>query len=383
MNKTVLSRLDRSINRVNRFISTSIPFNKTYREYEKVFHSVELVTEKNILEVSRILIRSAVPKFIYKKAKSFDEVKTAIEKIFSDKKILLGEKNITYETVSKISIDLEKIYRKKQKLVFTLLGYPHKTPNPLYTNSTSIDLSEIISLFKLYRLMRVLNEIYPYGVRLLILTENSIFHKMSDIPYEEQLRYFNDLCYWEKLIDEKQFIEVRDIKDYHTDELEQRWRKLEIEIKNKYEVGDPVVKEKVDAVMPTNFMTLNYRQYRPETLIKFFDLEYKNRQIEALRGLYYKRALKESFYYLSYHQARYELGFMDTSFPNAFRLTVAPKVGSFAINMLNEESKILPYYGYVVKNGKRFKIEYLIDVPEKAKSVYWDSNLEYPFYYEV
>lgn len=333
MNTTVLSRLDRSINKVNRFISTSIPFNKTYREYEKVFYPIELVTEKDILETSRILIKFAVPKFIYKKAKSFDKVKAAIEKIFADKRILLGDRKIAHETANKISIDLERIYRKKQKLVFTLLGYPHKMPNPLYTNSTSVDLSEIISLFKLCKLMEMLNGMYPYGVSLLILTENSIFHTMSDISYKEQLQYFSDLSYWEKLIDEKQLIEVRDIKDYHTDELEKKWQQLEVEMKRKYEENDPIVKDKVESVLPSNFMTLNYRKFKQDILIKYFDDNYQNKQIEDLRKIYYERALKESFYYLSYHQARYDLGFMDSVFPNTFRLTVSPKIGAFAINM--------------------------------------------------
>ncbi len=383
MNVTILSKLDVSVNKVNRFISTSVSLKKTYKEYEKVFHSITLVTKKDILDVSRVLSESTFPDLTYRKAKSFDAFVIYLEKIFSHRKILLGDKKITQETIKKIRVNLQKVYEKKQRLVFTLLGYPYKMPNPLYTNSTSVDLAEIISIYKLYRLMSKLNEVYPYGVKLIILTENSIFNTMSDISNEDQIKYFHDLCRWKDHIDDNGFIEIKDIKDYHTVELEKKWRELEKEMKKRYWENDPLIKDKVEAVMPTDFMTLNYRKFKPEFLIRYFNPECKDMHIESLRRKNYERALKESFYYLSYHQARYELGFMDSVFPNTFRLTVAPKVGSFAINMLNEKSKLLPYYGYIVKKGRDFKMEYIVDVPKKAKSIYWEGNLEYPFYYEI
>lgn len=383
MNGTILSKLDVSINKVNRFISTSVSLKKTYKEYEKIFHSITLATKKDILNVSGALSESAFPNLTYKKTKSFDDFVISLEKIFSHRKILLGDKKITQETIKKILVHLQKVYEKRQKLVFTLLGYPYKMPNPLYTNSTSVDLAEIISIYKLHHLISKLNEIYPYGVKLIILTENSIFNTMSDISNENQIKYFHDLCKWKNFIDKSGTIEIRDIKDYHTVELEKKWRELEKEMEKRYWENDPLIKDKVEAVMPTNFMTLNYRKFKPEFLIRYFNPECKDVYIEGLRRKNYGRALKESFYYLSYHQARYELGFMDAVFPNTFRLTVAPKVGSLAINMLNEKSKILPYYGYIVKKGGDFKMEYIVDVPKKAKSIYWEGNLEYPFYYEI
>ncbi len=383
MNGTILSKLDVSVNKVNRFISTNMSPRKQYGEYEKTFHPIEIVNEAKILEVAEILSKDILPNREYKQSTTSKNFIIMLGKIFSDKKIILGDKKISQSTLKQVYNQLDTVYKNKKILTFTLLGYPHKMPNPLYTNSTSVDLSEVISLVKLYNLMKIISKIYPYGVKLIILTENSIFHKMSDISNEEQMKYFNDLCYWEKLIDKNQLLDVVDIKNYHTKELEEKWSTVETELKHKYEKSDPVIKDKVNSVMPTNFMTLNYREYKLDLLIKYFDINYQNKEVEKLRVINYERALKESFYYLSYHQARYELGFMDAVFPNTFRLTVAPKVGSFAINMLNNKSKILPYYGYIVKKGRDFKMEYIVDVPKKAKSIYWEENLEHPFYYEI
>lgn len=381
MSKTILSKLNRGVNGVNRFISTNMPFSQDLNNYSS--HQIQFTDDQSIVTLANNLVNNLFTGFNVKSQSeaNFDTFYNEIIKIFTHPEVILGSEEIANATHSEIKKDLESCFNKKEKLVFTLLGYPHKMPNPLYTHSTSADFSEIVSLVKLYKIMELIDSIYPYGVELKILTENSIFYNMSDLSNEEQMKYFIDLIKWEHLIDVKNLMIVQDIRDYHTQELEEEWKKVENEMIANFDKNDQDVIDKVESVMPTNFMTMNYRKIDPEILYKLFDENVNEPQLETIRAKYYNRALKESFYYLAYHQARYRLNFMEKQFPNSFRFTVAPKVGSFGINVLNKKSTILPYYGYLVVDSLDFKIYYYIDLPEDATAVYLAENLEYPFYY--
>jgi len=381
MPKTILSRLNPSVNGVNRFISTNIPLDRGYSEYNNIHQKISFVSEQEVLNLARGLVSNSVNISSPKRAKNADGIIDSLSQFFIEKEIILGDSSIVAQTFEKVADTIKDLYRNKKKLVFTLLGYPNKMPNPLYTNSTSVDLAEIVSLCKLYYIMEFVDKVYPYGVELLLLTENSIFYTMSDLSFQEQEQYLNNLCFWEEKIDAKKLITVKDIQEFHTDQLTQEWKKLTSEFEKLYNTGDADVIDKIESVMPSNFATLNYRQYKLEFLLKFFDPNYYDETMEKLRVKYYERSLKESFYYIAYHQARYRLKFMDKQFPNSLRFTVAPKVGSIGINMLNTKSKMLPYYGYIVTDKKDYEVKYITDINPQNTAVYYEKELTYPFYF--
>lgn len=381
MKKPVLERLDASVNGVNRFISSNVKLRASFAEYQGRGPGVRFASAQEVLGTARELVDAIMRTVPQPRSSGAEGFIQGLREIMISDAVLLGAERIATQTIEKTTPLLLTLYREQKPLRFTLLGYPHKMPNPLYSISTGVDLGEIVSLMKLSAIMERIARIYPYGVGVQVLTENTIFYKMSDLSDQEQQRYFLDLCRWAKLVDPGQHLIVEDIVAYHTPELERAWSAVTEELAAKYRAGDPGTVDMVEAVLPTNFMTLNYRAFPREILVRLFDTACTDASIEALREERYQRALTESFTYLAYHQARYRLGFMESAFPNSLRLTVAPKVGSFGVRMLSRSAQLLPYYGYVVKKGNEFDFSYVADIPNSAVAVYQEGHLNYPMYY--
>jgi pyoverdine/dityrosine biosynthesis protein Dit1 len=370
----------------NSLISASKGFLKSFSEYTSLpVNEPGFITESQALVIASGLVDTLFKKLSVTEAKSFEELQVGLEKIFTYEEVLLGSRDITESTLLAIKESLHKVYTEKKPLRFTILGFPHKMPNPLYTTASEPDMGEIIAITKIAKLMDCISELYPYGASVVILAENTVFAPISDVTIEEHTHYLRKIQHYESLIDKSERLEIRDIADFHNEEFNDSWNSIEKEFSERYQGGDKEVIKMVESVMPTNFKTINYRNIRDEILLKFFDPHYREPAIDALRSSKYKRALKESFRYLAYHQARYRADFMNKTFPDTFKLTVSPKVGSFGINMLNSECSILPYYGYIIlRKNSSFSIQYRIDIPSEARALYLNNgNCQSPFCYQI
>jgi pyoverdine/dityrosine biosynthesis protein Dit1 len=388
MTSAVLTKLNPAVNGVNRFISSSAAPRKPWRWYQenpkRGSREVTVIDEAALIGRVRELaasLNNSLP--TQSTVSNFDGFLAALRALFSAPELLLGDVANVQATLERQRPLLEKLYRAGAPLTFTLLGYPNKMPNPLYTRSTGADLGEMISLMKLSEIATRIKGFYAPGARIRVLTENTIFFGMSGLSEHEQHHYFLDIARWSTLLSISDRVLVEDVVAHHTSELEQRWSAITEELREKYRRGDSETTEMVQAVLPTNFMTLNFRGYPEEVLVRLFDPTVEDRSLESLRGQLLNRAIEESFGYLAYHQARYRMGFMEAAFPDSLRLTVAPQVGSFGIQMLNRTARMLPYYGYVVASGAEFNFEYLIDVPDHARAIYLENRLEHPMFFEV
>jgi pyoverdine/dityrosine biosynthesis protein Dit1 len=302
--------------------------------------------------------------------------------------VLLGESKIISKTIELERDALVTCFDEKRPLQFTLLGFPHKMPNPLYTIASTPDMGEVIALKKLSAIMMALRSLYAPGASTVVLAENTVFAPISDISAEEHMTYLHKVQEWCSEVCEPGTVSVRDIADFHDSSFNDFWFAISEEIATRYRAGDPEAVQMVATVLPTNFKTLNYRSLQEDILLSFFDpLDLEDGSAtEALSGLrvaQYRRTLVESFIYLAYHQARYRSDFMKNTFPGTFKLTVSPKVGSFGISLLNQSAKMLPYYGYVVQQGTEFSFHYRLDVPASAVALYCaEESLSSPFLYE-
>lgn len=373
MKSAVLSKLAAYGKNAEQFISRSVPLRAVRSPRQ-----IEFVDHADVVEMARSLAQGTMP--TVSTAPGLD-VQEKLTEIFGHPDLLLGPLDHVVGTLSASKGLLEQV-KDSGTLAFTLLGFPHKMPNPLYTRATLPDLAEGIVVAKLGLLMEQVEQVLGVKAQITVLAENTVFHKISDISDEEQKAYLEGVQRWARELKVCDRVVIRDIADYHDATFNSLWCEITEELRSRYQKNDEQILAMVSAVMPTNFFTLWYRDYSDEILLRLFNADCADPALEELRSLKFERALHESFIYLAYHQARYRTRFMETTFPNTLRLTVSPKVGSFGVRLFHRDVELLPYYGYVVTFADSFSVRYLSEIPDAAVAVYDRSILNSPSYFK-
>src|SRR3989338_7358302 len=144
-------------------------------------------------------------------------------------------------------------------------------------------------------------------------------------------------------------------------------------------------KESVEKTRLNFFYTSNDQSLSLKESTQVFNLKITLNELKPYliyyRINFWEKTLPLSIQYLAYHKTRKDLNFMDKIAANNIKLTVAPKVGSIGINLINSKTLILPYYGYLVFNKDDYTIKYKIDILGKAKNYLEITDLKGKLWY--
>ena len=320
---------------------------------------------------------------VYHKKIHFGQKKKIIDNILNiliHKEIYLGSVNYYDLNKKYVSGQIDYFINKNLPVQFSLLGLPHKMPNQLLTDEKDAGGTEVAMLLRLNFILKQIKKIYPPGALINFFTEQNIFACLSDISNQESNQYINSVKQLIYKLGLSQSIIFKDLIFYEKQFPE--FNKIYLENVNYFKNNH---KESVEKTRLNFFYTSNDQSLSLKESTQVFNLKITLNELKPYLRYYrinfWEKTLPLSIQYLAYHKTRKILNFMDKIATNNIKLTVAPKVGSIGINLINSKTLILPYYGYLVFNKDDYTIKYKIDILGKAKNYLGITDLKGKLWY--
>jgi pyoverdine/dityrosine biosynthesis protein Dit1 len=362
---------------------SSVGFRREFTDrYSIPLRQVRFIRTELVVARARELVSSVLQDLQLSEATTTQEFLQGIERIFSHPEVMVGDREILEKNLMVEREALERCFLDRRPLTCTISGFPYKMRNPLYTVAEEPDMAEVLALTKLSGFVDSVQKLYAPGAQVTILAENSILAPLADVPLAVHTHYLRSLQHWLSLIDTSRRVLVRDLADYHAKDFYLQWQSSQEELEGLFEVQDAETVERVGAVLPGIFKTLDYTSWNEDLLWAFFNPDYRDPALEQLRERQYDRAVQEACRYLAYQEVRLRSNFMNTVFPGALKLGTFAKAGVLGFNLLNASSTMLPYFGYIVDINGSFEMRYRVDVPENAQAVYLEGGCtRSPFYF--
>lgn len=309
--------------------------------------------------------------------------KTIAEKVLE----ILTNKNIGGNFVD---LDLKKrkeilkrindFINSEQPIEMRLLSIPFKCPNPLKVRGSLPDLGEYFSIMRLLKINSNIKKVYSPGVRFNLVAESLAFYNIFEITKNEAITYRDSFVKMVKDLKGEKVIKVLDLMESLDMVLN---FKTTTRLMEKKFINSKLLIE----LLPAIVMSVNTRNYSIEDLMLIFD---RNKQIDNLpesialgRKEIFKRALKATVKYISFHKARELLDTSEKCFPGMIACSVVPKKGSITILPIGND--LLPHHGVgVLKRDGTVETRYEIDLlRSNYQIVYQENKLNIIAYEEI
>lgn len=364
------------------FISTAYDFEKPLDD--KKFYPKKLIIFD--FPIKKMLL-GKIRCFDIKKVKqNISRYKTIEEKIFSifeNDEILSGDKKFLIESKNFLLNKIHNQIHSKKPILFTLLQFPFKIPNPLKTERTLPDLGEIAYLYQLNQIAEQIKEIYARGAKFVILGESLVFRNISDISLGEALTYRDQSQLWIKKLGFQENIEIVELRD--AEKLVSNFQNLldsiELKIRRKYSENDKDTISLVSSAIPTLLLSLNVRNLPQDKLMNIFrsigkETKVNKEEKEAIQELE-KSVVNVAFRYLGYHLAIKESNLREKLRPNNIGVSPIAKPERFGVFPINKHNRLYPIHGVpVIRENGYVIIRYKIDVL-RDKNVRYAYKIDY------
>ncbi|MBI2021361.1 L-tyrosine/L-tryptophan isonitrile synthase family protein [Candidatus Daviesbacteria bacterium] len=366
---------------INKEIAAYIPFKLSLKSKGKIkpFLKPKLVSQETIKKILPQL-KVSLPKE--------GSISEQVFSILVNPEIRYGNLDYLNKSKSYLLSLINKLLKEKKPLIFHIAGFPHKMPNPFYTTQVEPDLGELMFLWRLESIARILEQIYPYGVKIVICLEGTVFHYLSMISRLEAQNY-QELVKNLALTYDFEHLKFLDLVETHsqTKNWDEQVRIKSLKLYQLYQKGDKEVVAQLKRTWPVIFTTLNMRSLQSKEIISMFKAANKGFK-ETVKSKYHHLALfafESSLTYLAYNEIKRESKVIEKAISAGIKMSVVPKLNAFGIWWVQKDEYKLPYYGLPLVKDNSFKaIEYAFD----AKRIY---NLQpvlikgsrQPFFFEV
>lgn len=352
------------------FISTAYDFEKplSNTRFAQPVKIAQLKTPlKKFLEEKVVVFnKERVKKIAYSNKSTAEKI---IDLFLLDD-ILTGDGNNIKKSKKFLIKHLNYFIGKKTPIIFTLLQFPFKAPNPLKTERTLPDLGEVAYLYQLHLLAEAIKSIYPYGAKFIILGESLAFKDIADISMGEALNYRKLSQWWIRELGFEKNIELVELRDVEK-KIPQFYKALQKEQANltkQYYRKDKEAMIAVEIALPTILLTLNVRGLSRESLMHIFATSKTKHNLEEKEILdeLHRNAEEATLRYLPYHMSVKKTKMRETLWPHSIGLSPIAKPNRFGVFPLNRFNKLYPMHGVAVytKDGyvvTRYKIDVLRD----------------------
>jgi len=319
---------------------------------------------------------------------------TVAEKIFSiflDDEIRFGPKEFLLDNKENWLEKLNYFIQKKEKIQFSILGFPFKIPVPLKTDRVLPDMGEMLAINRLNYIAELCRQEYEPGIKITIFSEGG-FDRTVGVPHNESVAYHNFLVKATKELEFDKNIDVLPLSMMEeVDNFENLYQaKIEF-LKNLYNNGDEKYLEKYNGTKEAVYRIVSTINVDQEILMDVYNEDLQDNEVSSLvlevRKDIEKRMHEAIFMYHAYLMVRDDLDFIEKKIPGALTLSVSPKPNRLGIFPINKELKRLPYHAVPVFDEKKFEFttEYLIDIKREdaffEKGYLRESDDKAPFYY--
>jgi pyoverdine/dityrosine biosynthesis protein Dit1 len=296
-------------------------------------------------------------------------------------------------------------FAAKTPLQFVLPSFPFKDQNPFRTASRAdhIDFGEVALLIRLHSLALALAQIFPYGVKWLIVSDGLVYSDFLGIAKEEAIRYRERLREWRNRLNLQQTIHILDYSEAieHAGEFTvsldgqdsssvtfaQVFDRIRDIIKSEIARGtNSLLSEKFAVAVRGMMWNINLRnlhlKYGHEAL--WAALTGSAAPSELVAAELSRQATEAAISYHCFNLASKTLRLLETVFPQGIRATVHPKLGQIAIPRIGDE---YPWNGVAYINDEvigpkcvETRLGYRIARETKVSAYYFVSD-DAPFYF--
>lgn len=319
------------------------------------------------------------------------KIEERIFSIFLNRNVLFGPQEFVAGNRSFWLDKISHFTSQKQKIQFTLLGFPFKIPVPLKTNRAYPDMGEVLILLQLSRIVQTIKKIYDPGAEIIIFTEGGLgrfvgVSKKEAYNYKKFLSFLNEKLGFSKSIIIRELSGMEKYKNF-----ESTYKRNVSQLKNKFKSKDPEILKKYAGAASSISRIVNTKKIGEKVLMDVYNKSISDKEaskkVIQVRN-YIERKLPASvFGYFAYLKTRDDLDYLSKKVPHYLALSVSPKKGRLGIIPVNTRCDKLPYHAVpiFIPKEKIFYLDYLVDI-KHGNNKYIAVNLgedkeKLPFYY--
>ena len=284
-----------------------------------------------------------------------------------------------------------KYVAKNKPIPCNIMGFPFKIPVALKTSRLKPDLGDLLSLNLFFVLSKTIKKIYPPGLNITIVSEDSFF-RFSGVTEKEAMEYQNFLRKISEMFGYDTEVHFKNLSEVISKfpDFEETYKKTYAKNTENYANNETALVDKINSILPSIFYIVDSRQYSEDDLYEvYLDSEAvsQNPNLQTIKDDLKKKSIETALKYISFLDTRDILKIFETEFPDSVRLSYAPKPGRIGVRPGGEKMILLPTHGVPVKfkNDDTFSIVYLHDILNDAKKYeasYFESDEEdKPFFY--
>lgn len=331
-----------SRNRARPSISGAIEFQTKVKVLKNRKFLTKTINEQSLLTLCEILDQD-------------EKYFASLEEFLSSRKYFTGLRKHRINELKKAASFSTK------KLRGVILGFPFKCPVPFKTNyHTKPDLGEVMFLYRLGNIARILQNLTGKRVSITILEETQALSKVFQVSEKEGKEFTRKLVKYIKVLKIENSIKLDSLQQAVCKDLSIYNKKLILKAKE-IQANKTQYTQLLNQILPTIALSLHTNTF---SLSKSY--EYINRFFQGSTLIKENnKLLKTAFLYISYTLLQKENKLREKQFLSYFQLSLCPKKERIGVRPTLESVKILPHHGVPVvtlKGDKKlFSIQYYLE----------------------
>lgn len=307
------------------------------------------------------------------------------EQIFNllmDSVIRRGDGLIFANVQVELKKQISEFVSNNEPVQFVFQGFPFKCHNPIETLRRTPDLGELATLQRLVDINETIKQIYPIGMKFVVLTESKTYQDLFGASTNEVLIYQNKLSNFAKIIGAGDLITFIDLMDLVKDQ-DEFFEKCKEEEKS---IREEEIKQFIP-VMMRSMPIIEEVAFEDLLAVFGYDENFSNlTNFEKDFSLYIQEGAKDlAIKYVAIQKVKKKFNLIGFNFPNAIYVSTTSKQDRYSFLPIHKKTRLYAHHGVPVLGSDKVDIVYLGEILTNSDiytAVYVSDDIENaPFYF--